>query len=210
MAATRSSPDTEPNTAKVTRARARIGRSILPATRLVPWGSRLPARGPAVRAPRTTPIGAYPWETLPSVARAEHHARTLLRGATRGVRLGAVAAALGELARAPLKLHVGRVAPADARPGPEGSVGVVLAAHGERAPSRRVLVELEGALAAGLVTRALQHPAPRVTDAASPRRRRSPGRRPPSCTRRSAGRFRARRSRCSRQALGTRSRATCW
>lgn len=119
---------------------------------------------------RSSPVSAFPWRALPSVPRAEVEARRALRRAARGTGLegGAVEEALGELARVPVSVRVRRVAPAEARAGADDSVGVVLAEAGERSPSRRMLVELEGALAAALVTRTLEHPPPRVTDAARP------------------------------------------
>jgi flagellar motor switch protein FliN/FliY len=74
-------------------------------------------------------------------------------------------AALGELTGARVALRVGRIRKLEAPRGADDAFGVVLAIAGERSSERRVLVEVEGALAASLAARALRQKPPRLVDA---------------------------------------------
>ena len=82
------------------------------------------------------------------------------------VDLRAIEAALGELIGARIGLQIARIRRLDAPRGADDAQGVVVAIAGERRAERRVLVEVEGALGAALVARALRQKAPRVVDGA--------------------------------------------
>ena len=81
-------------------------------------------------------------------------------------RIDALAAALGELCSAPVTMGVRRVRRTDPRAeqGLDDAVGVLLAPADARSPAERMLVEVEGLLAASLISRALRARAPRITD----------------------------------------------
>jgi type III secretion system YscQ/HrcQ family protein len=110
----------------------------------------------------------FPWTQLALLRRVDVEAARALHRAGARLDVGAVAHALGEIVKARVEIRLVRGAQADAPAFADDFVGVVLAPAGERSPSRRVLVELEGALAASLCARALGHAAPAVTDASRP------------------------------------------
>jgi type III secretion system YscQ/HrcQ family protein len=124
-----------------------------------------PQRSPVAVAPRTAP---FPWARLALLRRADVEAARALRRAGARLDVRAVAHALGEIVKARVEIRLVRGAQAEAPAFADDFVGVVLAAAGERSPARRVLVELEGALAASLCARALGHAAPAVADASRP------------------------------------------
>jgi flagellar motor switch protein FliN/FliY len=115
-------------------------------------------------------VAPFPWATIEAVSRAdEATAASLRRFARAHVKLEAVAAALSELSGERVEILVRRTRRLDASRGADDSSGVMLApADDARSPTKRALIELEGALAAQLVARALRQAAPRVTDPARP------------------------------------------
>ncbi len=93
-------------------------------------------------------------------------AARMRRVAREVVDLRAIETALGELIGARVGLQTARIRRLDAPRGADDAQGVVFAIAGERRAERRVLVEVEGALGAAIVARALRQKAPRVVDGA--------------------------------------------
>lgn len=114
-----------------------------------------------------TPAPPFPWSSLESFSATEVAAvRGLRRALASRVRLEELSTALGELCSAPVTMFVRRMRRADPRAeqGLDDAIGVLLAPADARAPTERMLVEVEGPLAASLVSRALRARAPRITD----------------------------------------------
>jgi flagellar motor switch protein FliN/FliY len=116
-------------------------------------------------------VSPFPFSSLEAMSRAEADAAARLRRVARAyVRVDALAGALSDLTGERVEILVRKIRRADGR-AQDDAVGVMLAAPEDRSPGRRALVDLEGALAAALVARALERRAPRITDparAASP------------------------------------------
>jgi type III secretion system YscQ/HrcQ family protein len=110
-------------------------------------------------------VTAFPFATLERLTRADVEIAARMRRTARDlVDAGALEAALAELAEAPVRITVSHLRRLEAPRGGGDAIGVVLATAGERVASRRVLVEVEGALAATLSARALRQKGPRVID----------------------------------------------
>lgn len=105
-------------------------------------------RDPAVRP--------FSWASLPIATRAEamaiRHVRRLARARLDRDRL---IEAIQTVVRAEATFELSRLGRAEPR-GADDAIGVLLAAPGENAPDQRFLVELEGALAARVVARAIE------------------------------------------------------
>jgi flagellar motor switch/type III secretory pathway protein FliN len=111
----------------------------------------------------------FPFASLDALTRADVASAARLRRAVRElVRIDGVAEALGELVGQRVEIRVRRYRPIDATRGADDALGVMLAPAGERSTSRRVLIEVEGALGAAITAHALRQRAPRVTDPARP------------------------------------------
>jgi flagellar motor switch/type III secretory pathway protein FliN len=111
----------------------------------------------------------FPWASFESLTYADVAARQALGrwGESQAVARD-IARALHEVTGARVEISIRRVRRA-AEPRPlDGSVAVVLAGPDERSLGRGVLLEAEGALAAALVARALERPAPKLIDPARP------------------------------------------
>lgn len=109
----------------------------------------------------------FPWTSLESFSATEASAvRRLRRALSSMIPLEALASALAELCSAPVSIFVRRVRRADPRAeqGLDDAIGVLLAPADARSPAERMLVEVEGLLAASFVSRALRARAPRITD----------------------------------------------
>lgn len=106
----------------------------------------------------------FPFAALPELSRVEIDATTRVRHAARTlVRANDVAAAIGELCEAPVSITLRRVRPMNV-PGLRGdSMAIVLAPSEDPAMTSAILVEMESALAIGLVSRALRQRTPRLT-----------------------------------------------
>lgn len=109
----------------------------------------------------------FPFRALEAISRGDVASGAALRRFARAhVRLEAVSAALAELLDESVSILVRRTRRMDAARGADDSIGVMLApADDARAQVRRALVEIDGALAARIASRALKQRAPRVTDA---------------------------------------------
>jgi flagellar motor switch/type III secretory pathway protein FliN len=114
-------------------------------------------------------VRSFPWSTFESITYADAAATRALRrwGEAHSV-AGNIARALGEITGARVEISVRRVRHASEPRSLDGGVAVVLAGPDERSLGRGVLVEAEGALAAALVARALERPAPKIIDPARP------------------------------------------
>lgn len=115
----------------------------------------------AVSAPRP-----FPYAALPAVSREELRTTERLReAATSFVRSDAVAAALAELTGEEVSIALRRARPLDASRAAADGVGVAFSPADEPGLRRAAIVDVEPALAANLVARALRQRAPKVTDA---------------------------------------------
>ena len=112
-------------------------------------------------------VAPFPFRSLEALSRAEVlGGRSLRRFARAHVRLDGVAGSLAELAEEKVSILVRRTRRFDGARGADDSVGVMLAAADDaRSHERRALIELDGALAARIASRALRQKGPRVTDA---------------------------------------------
>lgn len=109
----------------------------------------------------------FPFEALERLTRAEIVTAARLRRVARDlVRIEAIEAALAGLVDERVEIRVLRMRPSDGARGADDSIGVIVAPAGDRATTRRILVEVEGALGAAITARALRQRAPRVTDPA--------------------------------------------
>ncbi len=114
----------------------------------------------------------FPYASLPAISREELRIRSRMQeAASCFVDTGALTAALSDLLGEPLSIAVraARILPSAAAP--SNGVGVVFAPADEPGLARAALVDVEPALASGVVARALRQRAPKVTDgsrAASP------------------------------------------
>jgi flagellar motor switch/type III secretory pathway protein FliN len=112
-------------------------------------------------------VKPFPFAALDALTRADVTTAARLRRVARDVvRLEAVEAALSEVVAERVEIRVRRFRPIDAARGGDDAIGVLLAPAGDRGTSRRMLVEVEGALGAAITARALRQRAPRITDAA--------------------------------------------
>jgi type III secretion system YscQ/HrcQ family protein len=114
----------------------------------------------------TPEIVPFPFASLETLTRNETRAATrLLRVGRAHLRVDALGSALSELLGERVELSLLRARATEAPRGADDRVGVLLtAADGRDDAARRVLVEMEGALATTLVARVLQRRAPRITD----------------------------------------------
>jgi flagellar motor switch/type III secretory pathway protein FliN len=111
---------------------------------------------------------AFPWASLESVSRADvEAARALRRWGLALVRTSDAAHALGELLGTDVAI-VPKGTPPRPPPPADDAVGLLLAPAGATDVARGALVEIEAALAATLVARAVRRTAPRVIDGARP------------------------------------------
>lgn len=111
------------------------------------------------------PVRPYPWGALaPTTLATEASARDLRRWIARHVDVAKLASALGELtagARVAVRVRgIEAATPRDERRA--GAVVVAFSVDG--APDERVTIEVESALAATVLARALRRPPPRVID----------------------------------------------
>jgi flagellar motor switch/type III secretory pathway protein FliN len=114
-------------------------------------------------------VTPFRFAALEQLSRADvASAARMRRAAAEFVDVQAFAAALGDLVGETIAIRVTRLGPLDANRGADDALGVVLAIAGERAPERRALIEVEGALGATLAARALRQKVPRVFDASRP------------------------------------------
>lgn len=113
-------------------------------------------------------VRPFPFTSLESLTRADvAQAARLRRVAHALVDVAGIERALGELTAEPVGITVRSVRRREAPRATDDATGVVLAFAGEPVTSahpRRVLVEVEGALAAALSTRALRQKSPRMVD----------------------------------------------
>jgi flagellar motor switch/type III secretory pathway protein FliN len=108
----------------------------------------------------------FPYAALPAISREEIRTAARLREAASSyVRSDAVATALAALVGEPVSIVVRRTRPLDAARIPVDGVGVAFSPSDAPGLSRAALVDLESALAAKLLSRALRQRAPHVTDA---------------------------------------------
>ncbi|MDB4936019.1 MAG: Type secretion inner rane protein [Labilithrix sp.] len=108
----------------------------------------------------------FPFASLEHLSRADVATAARMRRAAKDfVALETIETALGELVDERVRIAIMHVRRLEAARGAGETIGVVLASADERLPSRRVLIEVEGALAATLSSRALRQKAPRVVDA---------------------------------------------
>ncbi len=112
---------------------------------------------------------AFPWSTFESLTYADAASnRALRRWGEAHTVAGDIARALHEVTGARVEISVRRIRHATEPRPLDGSVAVVLAGPDERSLGRGVLLEAEGGLAAALVARALERPAPKIIDPARP------------------------------------------
>jgi flagellar motor switch/type III secretory pathway protein FliN len=108
----------------------------------------------------------FPYAALPAISHEEIRLAARMRAVTTSfVRPEAIAAALAELAGETVGISVRRTRPLDAARIPPDGVAVVFAPADEIGLGHAALVDLEPALAASLIARALRQRAPKVTDA---------------------------------------------
>lgn len=106
----------------------------------------------------------FPFPTLEALSRAEVAAAARVRRAVRAhVDLAALADALSETAKERADVYVRRYRRADGTRSAADAVGLLVDVN-----ERRVLIELEAALATSLAARVLQRPPPRYVDANHP------------------------------------------
>ncbi len=119
-----------------------------------------------MNVPAVTP---FPFASLEGHSRKEVAVLTRLKLVARDlVRLDDVATALSDLMDERVSARIRQVRSGSvARVGDE-TIGVLLSIPGERSSSRRVLVEMEGALAVALTARALRQHVPKVIDGKAP------------------------------------------
>ena len=108
----------------------------------------------------------FPFGSLPTISRAELHAAASLKAAaTRFVDVSAVAKVLAELISEPVTIALQRTHVEGVEPREADAIAVAFSPSHETDGLRRaLLVDVDGALAASLVARALRQRAPRVID----------------------------------------------
>jgi flagellar motor switch protein FliN/FliY len=112
-------------------------------------------------------VKPFPFATLEPLTRAEVASGARLRRVARDyLNVERIESALSELLGERVVVTVSRYGRAEASRGGGDAIGVVLELSGERVTSRRVLVEVEGALGTTIVARALRQKTPRVLDTA--------------------------------------------
>jgi flagellar motor switch/type III secretory pathway protein FliN len=114
-------------------------------------------------------VRPFPFAALPSLTRADVAQAARLRRVTHAlVDVEGIERALADLVGEPVTIALRSARRMQAPPASDDATGAVLALAGapaHTAHSRRVLVEVEGALAAALSTRALRQKSPRLVDA---------------------------------------------
>jgi flagellar motor switch/type III secretory pathway protein FliN len=114
-------------------------------------------------AARVTP---FPFASLERLTRAQIATGARLRRvASAYVNVEALASSLGELVGEHVRITVRAHRKLEAPRGADDALGVVIAMPAEQVIARRILIEVDGALGAVLVARALRQKAPRVVDA---------------------------------------------
>jgi flagellar motor switch/type III secretory pathway protein FliN len=117
-------------------------------------------------------VRPFPFTALESLTRADVAQGARLRRVARAfVDVDAIAGALGELTGEPVGITLRGVRRLQPSRATDDATGVVLSLAGKPMASahpRRVLVEVEGALAAAVSSRALRQKSPRVVDASRP------------------------------------------
>jgi flagellar motor switch/type III secretory pathway protein FliN len=109
-------------------------------------------------------IRPFPFAALEALTRADvARAARLRRVAHDFVNVAAIEAALAELVGERVTIAVRKLRRLEAPRGTDDAIGVVVATAGERL-GRRVLIEVDGALGATLIAKALRQKAPRVVD----------------------------------------------
>jgi flagellar motor switch/type III secretory pathway protein FliN len=107
-------------------------------------------------------VRPFPFTALEAMSRAEVDAGARLRRIARAhVRIESIAGALGALVGERVTILPKKTKRTEER-GPDDAVGAILAPASAREPHLRVLVELEGPLAAAIASRALGQKAPRI------------------------------------------------
>lgn len=120
-------------------------------------------------APPAPVVLPFPFTTLDVLTRADVALAARLRRVARDfVDVGAIEEAVSELAGERVRITVRRHRRLESPRGTDEAIGVVLAMPDEPAPSRRVLVEVDGALGASLASRALRQRAPRIVEPGRP------------------------------------------
>ena len=113
-------------------------------------------------------VRPFPFTGLESLTRADVAQAARLRRVARAlVDVASIERALGELTGEPVSISIRSVRRLEVQRATDDATGVVLSLAGEPvslAHPRRVLVEVEGALAAALSTRALRQKSPRMVD----------------------------------------------
>jgi flagellar motor switch protein FliN/FliY len=117
-----------------------------------------------VRTSRAT-YQPFPWRNIAALTRHEIAIRSrLIQIAHALVDVDAVRASLSDLAGLPVDIRFRRAHTTHPRHSADDAVGVIVSRSETRALSQSFLIDLDGALAATLVTKALGQRAPRVTD----------------------------------------------
>lgn len=112
-----------------------------------------------------TNVRPFPFAALESLTRADVNAAARVRRAARELApLAKVERAIEELVDSAVSITAHPIRRPLAVRGADDAIGVLVAPSGERATSRRILVEVDGALGVALVTRALRQRAPRIVD----------------------------------------------
>ncbi|MCL2776918.1 MAG: FliM/FliN family flagellar motor switch protein [Polyangiaceae bacterium] len=107
----------------------------------------------------------FPWRSIEALTRHEIAIQArLLRIGRALVDVDAVMASLSELAGQPIEIRFRRIRTAHPRHSADDAVGVIVSRSETRALSQSFLIDLDGALAATLITKALGQRAPRITD----------------------------------------------
>lgn len=113
-----------------------------------------------------TNVRPFPFASLETLTRAGVASAARLRRVARDyVDVGAIESALSELVHERVVLTTRRHAKLASPRGTDDAIGVLLALPGESVKSRRVLLDVDGALGAVVVARALRQKAPRAVDA---------------------------------------------
>lgn len=112
-----------------------------------------------------TNVRPFPFAALESLTRADVAAAARVRRAARELApLAKVERAIEELVDSAVSITAHPIRRPVAGRGADDAIGVLVAPSGERATSRRILIEVDGALGVALVTRALRQRAPRIVD----------------------------------------------